>query len=167
MDFAGPFHGQTFLVVVDAYSKWVEIVLMAFTTSSAVIRVLQRLFATHGLPDVLVSDNRPQLTSAPFQMYLAEHGICHVLIAPLCPASNGLAERAVRSAKTALEMFGLGDWQEKVAWYLIAQHIMPCPSTNRSLAELLMGRRLRTDLDRLHSSYLPEPQPEPDLNSQQ
>ncbi|XP_060539010.1 uncharacterized protein K02A2.6-like [Pantherophis guttatus] len=160
VDFARPFHGQTFLVVVDAYSKWVEIVAMASTTSAALIRALQRLFATHGLPDVIVSDNGPQLASAAFQVFLAGHGIHHARVAPFCPASNGLAERAVRSAKETLSRFTHGDWQEKVALYLLAQHVTPCPSTNRSPAELLMGRRLRTDLDRLHPAYSPEKPPD-------
>ena len=26
IDFAGPFHGQTFLIVVDSYSKWLEVI---------------------------------------------------------------------------------------------------------------------------------------------
>lgn len=60
-----------FLVVVDVYSKWVELVLMHSTTSDAVIRVLRALFATHGLPDLLVSDNGPQLTASVFKQFLA------------------------------------------------------------------------------------------------
>ncbi|XP_058032651.1 uncharacterized protein K02A2.6-like, partial [Ahaetulla prasina] len=60
IDFAGPFHGQTFLIVVDAFSKWLEIIPMKSTTAEAVISALRHLFATHGLPDTLVSDNGPQ-----------------------------------------------------------------------------------------------------------
>ncbi|XP_033002290.1 uncharacterized protein K02A2.6-like [Lacerta agilis] len=47
IDFAGPFQGKTFLVVVDAYSKWLEVALVSSPTSAAVIKVLRRLFATH------------------------------------------------------------------------------------------------------------------------
>ncbi|XP_058024044.1 uncharacterized protein K02A2.6-like, partial [Ahaetulla prasina] len=102
IDFAGPFHGQTFLIAVDAYSKWLEIILMKSTTAEAVISVLRHLFVTHGLPDTLVSDNGPQFTATQFEGYLAEEGIRHVLSAPFHPATNGLAERFVRSAKEAL-----------------------------------------------------------------
>ncbi|XP_058023889.1 uncharacterized protein K02A2.6-like, partial [Ahaetulla prasina] len=70
IDFAGPFHGQTFLIVVDAYSKWLEILLMKTTTAEAVITVLRHLFVTHGLPDTLVSDNGPQFTATQFEGYL-------------------------------------------------------------------------------------------------
>ncbi|XP_034289829.1 uncharacterized protein K02A2.6-like isoform X1 [Pantherophis guttatus] len=107
IDFVGPYMGRTFLIVVDAYSKWVEIVLMTSTTSEAVIQVLRRMFATHGLPDVLVLDNGPQLTSTTFQLFLTL-GIRHAQIAPFHPAGNGLAERAVQSAKEALARLGPG-----------------------------------------------------------
>ncbi|XP_013907952.1 PREDICTED: uncharacterized protein K02A2.6-like, partial [Thamnophis sirtalis] len=140
IDFAGPFHGQNFLVVVDAYSRWVELVLMGSTTAESTVRALQKMFATHGLPDVVVSDNGPQFTSTAFQEFLAEQGIRHAPIAPYHPASNGRAERAVRSAKEALSRMDRGDWQARVAAYLLSQHSTPCPTTNKSPAELLMGR---------------------------
>ncbi|XP_058023905.1 uncharacterized protein K02A2.6-like [Ahaetulla prasina] len=143
IDFAGPFHGQTFLVVVDAYSKWLEIILMRSTTAESVISVLRHLFVTHGLPDTLVSDNGPQFTATQFEGYLAEEGIRHVLSAPFHPATNGLAERFVRSAKEALSRIRPGDWQTKIDTFLAVQHRTPCVTTGRSPAELLMGRKLR------------------------
>ncbi|XP_060549063.1 uncharacterized protein K02A2.6-like, partial [Pantherophis guttatus] len=54
IDFAGPMQGRHLLIVVDTFSKWLEVVPMASTTTEATIRALRRLFATHGLPDVLV-----------------------------------------------------------------------------------------------------------------
>ncbi|XP_032091766.1 uncharacterized protein K02A2.6-like [Thamnophis elegans] len=153
VDFASPFHGQNFLIVVDAYSRWVELVLMASTMAESTVRALRRLFATHGLPDILVSDNGPQFTATTFQEFLAEQGIRHAPIAPYHLARNGRAERAVRSAKEALGRMDRGDWQSRVAAYLLSQHSTPCLTTNKSPAELLMGRRLRTSLDRLHPLY--------------
>lgn len=95
IDFVGPFHGQMFLVVADAYSKWVELVLMHSTSSETVIRALCSMFATHGLPDLLVSDNGPQLTATVFELFLAKLGICLCLISPYHLTGNGYAERAV------------------------------------------------------------------------
>ncbi|XP_058024066.1 uncharacterized protein K02A2.6-like [Ahaetulla prasina] len=156
IDFAGPFHGQTFLVVVDAFSKWLEIILMKSMTAEAVISVLRHLFVTHGLPDTLVSDNGPQFTVTLFERYLAEEGIRHVLSAPFHPATNGLAERFVRSAKEALSRIRPGDWQLKIDTFLAVQHRTPCVATGRSPAELLMGRKLRCPLDRLNPNYTPD-----------
>lgn len=71
-----------FLVVVDAYSRWLEVRLMLSTTSEAVIKSLRSLFATHGLPDLLILDNSLQLTSVAFEVFLASLGIRHGLVLP-------------------------------------------------------------------------------------
>ncbi|XP_053150140.1 uncharacterized protein K02A2.6-like [Hemicordylus capensis] len=57
VDFAGPFKGSMFLLAVDAYSKWLEVIPVVGTTSTGTIRKLWQLFSTFGLPDVLVTDN--------------------------------------------------------------------------------------------------------------
>ncbi|XP_032077736.1 uncharacterized protein K02A2.6-like [Thamnophis elegans] len=150
IDFAGPVHGRTFLVVVDAYSKWLEVVLMSSTTAEVVIKVLRRLFSKHGLPDILVSDNGPQFTAMQFEIFLAAQGIRHAMVVPFHPASNSQVERMVRSAKEALSRMGLGDWQTQVDHYLLIQHITPSAITGRSPSELLMGRQLRSHLDQLY-----------------
>lgn len=66
VDFAGPFEGKIFFIVVDSHSKWVEVRLVKTTSAAEVIRSLRELFATHGVPDVLVSDNGAAFTSAEF-----------------------------------------------------------------------------------------------------
>ena len=50
IDFAGPFQGHTFLVVVDVHSKWVEVIPMTSTTSQSTIIELRKLLAAYGLP---------------------------------------------------------------------------------------------------------------------
>lgn len=135
------------MVIVDAYSKWVEVVLMPSTISEAIVKALRWIFVTHGLPDTIISYNGPQLTSGQFQTFLAKHAIRHALVAPYHPSSNGLAEQAVRSTKDALSKMGSGDWHDKITSYLLARHTTPCPSTLHSPAELLMGWQLRIDLD--------------------
>lgn len=151
IDFAGPFQGQVFLVVADTYSKWLEIALMPSTILEAIIWVLRKLFAIHGLPDLLVLDNRPQLMSNVFEGFLAGLGISLFHL-----ASNDWVEHMVHSSKEALSKMGPGGWQERIDQFLLVQHSMPCPLTNKSPEELLMGRRLSTTLDRVHPSYAPE-----------
>ena len=58
-DFAGPFLGHMFLILVDAQSKWMDIYTMSSIMTEATIRNLKASFSTHGLPDVLVKDNGP------------------------------------------------------------------------------------------------------------
>ena len=61
IDHAGPFIGKYFLVVVDAHSKWLEATIVPSTSTHATV---QNIFATHGLPAVLVSDNGTCFTSS-------------------------------------------------------------------------------------------------------
>ena len=51
IDFAGPFLGKSFLVAVDAYSKWPEIIEMSSTSAAQTITVLRQIFITHGIPE--------------------------------------------------------------------------------------------------------------------
>ena len=103
VDFAGPFLGQYFLIVVDAFSKWLEVESMTSITARATIKKLQRLFATHGIPEVLVTDNGPAFISAEFEQLMKGNGIKHITISPYHPATNGLAERAVATFKSTMK----------------------------------------------------------------
>ena len=75
---------------------------MKKTTSRATIHRLREMFAHHGLPDTLGSDNGTNFTSEEFEDFLRSNGIVHIKTAPYHPASNGLAERAVQSVKKGL-----------------------------------------------------------------
>ena len=57
IDFAGPFMGKMFLVVIDAFSKWIEVESMSSATAPATVARLRKIFAAQGLPHVVVSDN--------------------------------------------------------------------------------------------------------------
>ncbi|RXN04113.1 sec1 family domain-containing 2-like protein [Labeo rohita] len=96
-------HGQNYLVLVDSYSGWYEIDLFRDTTSSALIRKLKRHFSVHGTPHTLISDNARQYTSKQFRDFAKQWDFIHVTSSPEFPQSNGLAERAVRSAKQLME----------------------------------------------------------------
>ncbi|PIO55189.1 hypothetical protein TELCIR_23425, partial [Teladorsagia circumcincta] len=62
-DFAGPIDGRKFLVIMDAHSKWPEIMGMSTTTSAATITVYRRIFSQFGYPHALVTDNGMQIVS--------------------------------------------------------------------------------------------------------
>lgn len=95
IDFAGPFQGVNFFILVDAYSKWPEIHVINNTTSRTTIQIGQNIFTTHGLPKYIVSDNGPQLKSTEFQQFLKQNGIEHKCSAPYQPATNGQAEKFI------------------------------------------------------------------------
>ena len=92
VDFVGPFLGYMFLVIVYAYSKWIEVCKVDKATSQVIINKLREVFAAHGLPEILVSGNGSCFTSEEFQTYMKKNGIKLLHSSPYHPASNGLAE---------------------------------------------------------------------------
>ena len=93
IDFAGPFQGHIFLIVVCSYSKWLEVRKVPSTSTEATVRVLRELFATHGIPEVVVSDNHTAFTSEEFRVFVDRNEIRHTHIASYHPSSNGQVER--------------------------------------------------------------------------
>ena len=136
-----------FLVVIDAYSKWLEVFPMSTTTSSATISQLRTLFARFGLPETLVSDNGPQLASTEFAEFCRGNGIHHVMVAPYHPSSNGMAERAVQVFKEGLKKQQSGSLTDRLAKFLFHYRNTPHSTTGMTPAELLLGRKLRSRLD--------------------
>ncbi|XP_070397464.1 uncharacterized protein [Dermacentor albipictus] len=55
-----------------------------------------------GVPEMVVSDNGPQLVSEEFKAFMRRLGARHVVSAPYHPSTNGLAERFVQTLKSAL-----------------------------------------------------------------
>ena len=154
IDHAGPVNGRTYLVLVDAHSKWVEIDIVPSTSSRATIRVLRKIFSVHGLPLQIVSDNAAGFTSDEFAAFLEKNGISHLRAPPFHPSTNGLAERFVRTFKTALKRKSPDlDCEVFLSRFLFKYRNTPHQTTKLSPAELLLGRKPRGRFDRLR----PEP----------
>ena len=153
LDFAGPLENRMFLVLIDAYSKWIEVFPMAGATSAATIQELRTTFARWGLPDTVVTDNGPCFTSEEFETFLSRNGIRHVKTAPYHPASNGLAERAVQVFKTSFKKMREGTVADRLARVLFSYRVTPHSTTGLSPAQLLCGRNLHSRLD----FVLPDP----------
>nr|VZI10430.1 unnamed protein product [Spirometra erinaceieuropaei] len=152
IDFAGPLNGVSYLILVDAYSKWPDIAPLNPATASATIAFLRRIFSQHGLPEVLVSDNGSQFISSAFEDFCRQHNIQHLRSPPYHPQSNGQAERFVDTFKRALlKARGEGTTDEIVQAFLFSYRTTPNPASpgGVSPAEALMGRKLRTTIHAL------------------
>ena len=154
IDFAGPYLDKMFLIVVDAHSKWPEVVPMNSATSASTIKALRFIFARFGLPQQIVSDNGAQFTSSEFNSFVTSNGIRHIRSAPFHPATNGLAERFVQSFKAAMKSAkaSKNTVDKHLASFLIAYRNSSHGTTTSSPAMLLLGRPLRTRLDLLDPS---------------
>ncbi|KAK3713977.1 hypothetical protein QZH41_005646 [Actinostola sp. cb2023] len=128
-----------YLLVIDYYSRYVEIAKLSSTTSQAIINHLKSIFSRHGIPERVISDNGPQYSSADFANFAREYGFEHVTSSPRYPQANGEAERAVATVKSILE-------KSKDPYLAMLVYRTTPLQHGYSPAELLMARKLRTTL---------------------
>lgn len=142
------FNRKSFLVVVDYYSRWIEMKQLTDTTSSTVINKLKAIFITFGIPDILVSDNGSQFVSQEFRDFAKTWGFSQRTTNPYKSQENGMAERAVKTCKELLKVKdpGLG---------LLNYRATPHSATGVSPAIALMGRQIQTRLPILPRRLMP------------
>ncbi|XP_011859462.1 PREDICTED: uncharacterized protein K02A2.6-like [Vollenhovia emeryi] len=154
VDFAGPFLGHYFFILIDAYTKWPKIHLVKDITTRTTINLCSQIFYTYGLPQYFVSDNARTFTSNEFAKFLKSLGITHKFTAPYHPATNGQAERYVQILKNSLKRMrttnanAYVDLQELLFQYRNTPHV----ATGFSPAEFLFSRKIRTRFDLLRPS---------------
>ena len=78
MDYAGPLNGYYYLVIVDSYSKWLEVFKYKHLTATNTIRTLNEVFSRLGVPNTIVSDNGTMFTGCEFKAYCDSLAIEHI-----------------------------------------------------------------------------------------
>ncbi len=137
------FDDKNFILVVDYYSNYFEIAHLRDMSSKETIIKLKSIFARHGIPNQLVSDNGTNYVSFEFSQFCEEWGITHTTSSPKYPKANGLAESYVGIVKKLL----VKAQDEGRDPYLALLNYRDAPILDgKSPAELLMGRKLRTRL---------------------
>ena len=71
---------STYLLIVDYFSRWIEIARLDQTTATAVIQHTRSIFTRHGIPEVVISDNGPQYTSDAYSAFSEKYGFRHIPI---------------------------------------------------------------------------------------
>ena len=135
--------------IIDAHSKWMDIHCVNSATSSVTIDKMRSIFSSHGLPEIVVSDNGSNFVSSEFKSFLQKNGIKHITSAPYHPSTNGLVERAVQTFKQGIKKQGDGSVDTKLARFLLSFRITPQSTTGESPAQLRWGRSLKSHLDLL------------------
>ncbi|XP_068235544.1 uncharacterized protein [Palaemon carinicauda] len=102
VDFAGPFLGQMYPLMIDSYSKWPQLHPMKSVTTMNTIEIMQRVFAQHGVCVDFVSDNGRQFVAEKFKEFMTQNAVKHILIPAYHPNSNGQA----KNTHTPTELMG-------------------------------------------------------------
>ncbi|XP_031427422.1 uncharacterized protein K02A2.6-like [Clupea harengus] len=139
--------GQYF-VVIDYYSRYIEVANLTSTSATAVIKKIKAIFSRHGVPDTLVTDNAPQFAAAELADFAKDYNFQHVTSGPRYPQSNGEAERAVKTVKSLLQK------SEDPHKALMAYRATPL-AHGVSPAQLLIGRNIQTPLPVCPSTLKP------------
>ena len=138
-----------YIVVPDYYSRYPEVIRLTSTTSASIITAMKSVFSRHGIPHTVVSDNGPQYVSAEMKKFSNLYGFNHVTTSLHYPQSNGFAERMVKTIKKLLSS------SSDVYMALLSYRSTPLPWCSLSPTELLMGRRIKTDVPQTKELLIP------------
>lgn len=156
-DFCGPMPtGELLLVMVDAYSRYPEVEIVPSTASRCTIPALEKMFATHGIPQILRTDNGPPFHGDQFKEFAAQKGFTHHRVTPLWPEANGQVERFMRTLGKMMKTAHISgkDWRKEMYTFLANYRATPHPSTGESPYKLSMGRDVRIKIPSLETDPL-------------
>lgn len=157
IDHCGPFpSGELLLVAIDEASRYPEVEIVKTTSAKETIATLEKMFATHGIPEHVKSDNGSAFRGNEFKQYSQEKGFHHHKITPRWPEANGLAENFMKNigklVKTATSEGK--DWRKEIYVFLGKYRATPHPSTGVTPQSMLFGREIRSKLPQIMPSTI-------------
>jgi len=136
------FDSDNYVVAVDYFSDFFVLEQLQDTTTTSVVKMLKRSFATHGIPESVRTNNGLQLVSEEFRVLAREWKFHHVTSSSYYARSNGKAESAVKIAKTLLQKAkrdGRDIWLCLLEWRNV-----PTQGLDSSPCQRLMSKRTRS-----------------------
>jgi len=149
IDFCGPFPSDEHLfVVIDAYCHYPEVEIVHSTSAATIIPKMDKIFATHGIPSVVESDNGHA------QKSMEENGIQNCRITPLWPQANSEAENFMKLMTKAIRLARVEGqaWKKHLHKFLLNS---PHCTTKFSPAKLLFNRKIKNKLPHISSNNKP------------
>ena len=135
--------GKDYLIIVDYFSRWVEVSKLKWKTAQEIIKKCKKIFGRFGIPSVLIADNVP-FNSLQFKIFSKDWGIEIQNSSPNYPRSNGLAEKYVGIVKNMFKK--CKETNSELVSYLINYRNTPLVKIGLSPANLLQNRKIRTKL---------------------
>jgi len=148
-DFKGPIGGQYYFhIVIDQYSKYPEVDIIKSTSFNKLRPILDRIIASHGVPESITTDNGPPYNSHEMQKYAEEMGFKITPVSPEDPQCNGFAENFVKTICKLLHTSVADRLDPRVELhkFLLLYRATPHTTTELSHAEMLYNRKIQTKL---------------------
>ena len=136
-------NNKNYLVVVDFFSHYPEVRLIPQKRGEDVVMALKSIFAVHGVPATVITDNMP-FNSATMTGFAKDWGFTIITSSPHYHQSNGMAERYVQTIKQFLKKAAHSG--EDLYEALLAYRQAPLTGLTFSPAEMLFNRCLRGPL---------------------
>ena len=149
MDFWGLLpSGEYLLVIIDEYSRYPEVEFVRSTSAQAVIPHLDRIFSTHGFPEMAKTDGGPPFNGHDYHPYMQWAGIHSVVVSPEDPEANGLAENFMKTMNKVWHIAHIEGKNHQQELYKFLRHYRATPhsSTGKAPAEVLFNRPFQVRL---------------------
>ena len=153
IDFYGPIPqtGEYLLVVIDTYSKFPEVEIVNSIEARACIPKLDKIFATHGLPKKLKTDNGPLFNGHEYERYMNVLGIEWQTSTPHWPLGNANAESFMKPLGKLMKTAQIEGkkWKQELQRFLLSYRSTPHATTKVASCVLLFNRTIRGQLPEL------------------
>ncbi|KAK7868242.1 hypothetical protein R5R35_000643 [Gryllus longicercus] len=138
------FEKKEYLLIVDLYSKYPEVAQLRNMSSESVVNECKAVFARHGKPEKVYSDNGTNFVSREIRNFAKEWEFECTTSSAGYSQSNEFIERHVQTIKNLLQK-SLKD-NKDIYLTLLEYRNTPLDSNSPSPAQLSFNRRLRSML---------------------
>lgn len=149
MDFWEPLpSGEYLLVIID--SRYPEVEFFRSISAQAVIPHLDRIFSTHGFPEMAKTDGGPPFNGHAYHQYMQWAGVRSVVVSPEDPEANGLAENFRMATNKVWHIAHIEEKNHKQEPFQFLRHYRATPhsSTGKAPAEVLFNRKFQVRISK-------------------
>ncbi|CAF4756647.1 unnamed protein product [Rotaria sp. Silwood2] len=150
------------LVVVDYFTRWVDLFALRQTTATDIANILiNEVVCRYGAPSYILSDNGPQFVSQLFNEICTLLGIKRKFTANYYPQTN-MSEQVNRTLKAQIAIYTQRRpnlWDQEIQKLAFAIRISVNETTGKTPAFLNLGRDLHLPLDLILTNPPPGPVP--------
>ena len=155
VDFGGPYpDGHYNLVAIDRRTRYPEVESMRMIDFKHTKVALKKMFASHGTPRTVQSDNGAPFNSRDLTNFAEEEGFNHHRITPEHPRANGEVESFMRILNKTEQIAHLQNQNREISIQemLVGYRSTPHPATGMTPYQGMMNREVRIKLDYINNT---------------